>query len=249
MDDQDGRELISRNGALKCEKCKQEYLIKNGVIDFLREGYTAITNKAWYEKLVLHEKWWREERSTASRTGSRAKKWCVSQRMVENYFKLDEVDAGSHGLLLDVGCGDGARHNSFFRKKYLGIDPLLHCNSYPFPFFRGVAEQLPFASGAFDVVTTVESIDHFADSVRSMKEMIRCLAPGGALFIFVGDGALHDATYIHRQLQYSVTEDEVHTRNYSMEDFACLLKGQFDKLDINREDGYVAVWGWGKRDA
>ena len=237
------------NGSLKCSRCEHEYSIKNGAFDFLCEGYPAKVDKTWYEKLTLQEKWWHEERSSVPRDISKSSKWIASRHLVENYFKLDAVDTGSNGFLLDVGCGDGARRSGFVRKKYLGIDPLLLCNAYPFPFFRGVAEQLPFTNNSFDVITSVESIDHFSDTSRSMKEMVRCLAPGGALFIFVGNAAIHDAAYLRRQSQYSVTEDEVHTQNYSIDDLACLLEGLFDKLDIDEEDGYVAAWGWGKRDA
>jgi len=246
MDGRDGHEPSGLNGSLTCKTCGQEYSIKNGVIDFLRENHLSSMDRAWQKKLLLHEKWWREERPTAARAGAAANRWMASRRLIENYFNLDAVDTGSHGLLLDVGCGDGRRRGNFFRKKYLGIDPLLLCNSYPFPFIRGVAEQLPFAGDSFDVVTAVESIDHFADPARSVQEMTRCLAPGGVLFVFAVDGSAHGPAYSRRQARYSVSEDEVHMRDYSVEDLTRLLEGRFEKLDVDKEDGYVAAWGWKK---
>jgi len=113
-------------------------------------------------------------------------------------------------------------------------------------FIRGVAEILPFIDNSIDVITAIESIDHFFDPKRSIKEMLRCLAPGGGLFIFTGDGSVKSKAYIDRQRFFTITEDDVHTYNFSTNYFQELLYEYFETLEIDRENDYMAIWGWNK---
>ena len=45
----------------------------------------------------------------------------------------------------------------------------------------GDMEQLPFADGAFDLVTTSAALHHSADPVRTLRQAARVLRPGGVL--------------------------------------------------------------------
>lgn len=47
----------------------------------------------------------------------------------------------------------------------------------------GRAEQLPFATAAFDLVTCVNSLHHIARPARALDEMARVLAPGGRIVL------------------------------------------------------------------
>ena len=49
--------------------------------------------------------------------------------------------------------------------------------------FRGEAESLPFADGAYDVVTCQTLLMHLSQPSRALKEMWRVLRPGGSLFV------------------------------------------------------------------
>ena len=44
---------------------------------------------------------------------------------------------------------------------------------------RGDAQRLPFPDSAFDVVITSEVLEHIADDVSAIAEMVRVLKPGG----------------------------------------------------------------------
>lgn len=50
-------------------------------------------------------------------------------------------------------------------------------------FARGDFNQLPFASGSFDVVWAVESVCHADDKAVFLREACRVLAPGGRLIL------------------------------------------------------------------
>lgn len=50
---------------------------------------------------------------------------------------------------------------------------------------EGVAEQMPFEDGYFDLVTCLGSLEHFLDQPRALREMRRVAKPGATLLILV----------------------------------------------------------------
>lgn len=72
----------------------------------------------------------------------------------------------------------------YFRKK-------VELGGYPAEFadrmVRGVGESLPFADGTFDVATTYQTLEHVDDVAQCIKELLRVLKPGGALWILAPD--------------------------------------------------------------
>ena len=232
-------------GSFVCDGCQYKFLFQNGILDFLSHDFSYLKNKTWCNKLVLQEKWWLEERSKLTHESVK-KKWTPSPTLIKKYLRLNSINTGRHRTVLDVGCGEGDRYKNFFKMTYIGIDPLVLKNSYLFPFIRGVAEILPFIDNSIDVITAIESIDHFFDPKRSIKEMLRCLAPGGGLFIFTGDGSVKSKAYIDRQRFFTITEDDVHTYNFSTNYFQELLYEYFETLEIDRENDHMAIWGWNK---
>lgn len=59
--------------------------------------------------------------------------------------------------------------------------PLLVC---------AAAEELPFASGSFDLVTTTLSLRHWQDPSRGVRELVRVLSPEGV--VVVADADFHE---------------------------------------------------------
>ncbi|MEO6457349.1 MAG: class I SAM-dependent methyltransferase [Chloroflexia bacterium] len=49
-------------------------------------------------------------------------------------------------------------------------------------FVQGDALTLPFATGSFDVVFSTGLLEHFADPLQIVTEMVRVLRPGGVFF-------------------------------------------------------------------
>jgi phthiocerol/phenolphthiocerol synthesis type-I polyketide synthase E len=97
--------------------------------------------------------------------------------------------------VLDVGCGRGGTVHAickFFRPaSVIGLDlspaAISFCRAQHqsgiVAFETGDAEHLPFRDGAFDVVTNIESSQHYPKIQDFYKEVLRVLAQGG-LFLY-----------------------------------------------------------------
>jgi SAM-dependent methyltransferase len=92
-----------------------------------------------------------------------------------------EVGSGAHGLIFFFGSSRG-----------IGVDPLAAHYRSLFPVWQGRAptiaaagEDLPFPSGAFDVVLCENVIDHAERPAAIVAELARVLAPGGLLYFAV----------------------------------------------------------------
>jgi SAM-dependent methyltransferase len=92
---------------------------------------------------------------------------------------------------LDVGCGAGVSTAALasIARMAVGIDPaarMLAHHGAVAPgarFAIGEAERIPFATGAFDVITAAGSIN-YADLDPFLREVGRVLAPTGVLVIY-----------------------------------------------------------------
>lgn len=49
----------------------------------------------------------------------------------------------------------------------------------------GNSQALPYASGSFDVVSNIGSLEHYVDMRAAVREMTRVLKPGGRAFVLV----------------------------------------------------------------
>ena len=98
--------------------------------------------------------------------------------------------------VLDVGCGTGYLLRLLAERYPLatelaGIDAASSmieaaeraADDQRMRFTVGVAEQLPFPDGAFDLVVSTTSFDHWADQQAGLGECARVLAPGGHLML------------------------------------------------------------------
>ncbi len=92
--------------------------------------------------------------------------------------------------ILDVGCGTGANLEmleQFGRAEGVDVsdDALEFCRAKGLKVHKGLAEELPFEDGAFDVVTALDVVEHLDDDVAGLKEMNRVLRSGGKALFFV----------------------------------------------------------------
>jgi len=92
-----------------------------------------------------------------------------------------EVGSGAHGLIFYFGSPNG-----------IGVDPLAHHYSSLFPAWQGKAatigaagEALPFPDGSFEVVLCDNVVDHAESPATIVSEIVRVLAPAGALYFTV----------------------------------------------------------------
>jgi len=114
--------------------------------------------------------------------------------------------------VLDVGCGprgslewcDGAAQR-------VGLDPLadryreLGIDAHAMTYVHAPAERMPFADGAFDVVATLNSLDHVDDVGQALDEITRVAAPGATWLLTVEVGHEPTATEPH-SLGWDVAE-------------------------------------------
>lgn len=103
-------------------------------------------------------------------------------RRISPEDRVLEVGSGGCGLIFNFG-GDHA----------VGVDPLADDLRLIFPWQRESAvptikaegENLPFASGEFDIVLSDNVVDHARDPRRILEEIARILKPGGILYFTV----------------------------------------------------------------
>ncbi|HUW34884.1 MAG TPA: class I SAM-dependent methyltransferase [Planctomycetota bacterium] len=96
--------------------------------------------------------------------------------------------------LLDVGCGTG-HWSRFFAEcgyKVVGVDVSQEMirvaqarNPAGIRYRVADARDLPFRDGSFDVIAAIAAIEFIADVHAALREMLRCLRPGGSLIIGV----------------------------------------------------------------
>ena len=94
--------------------------------------------------------------------------------------------------VLDIGCGPRGSlewmTNSSMR---IGIDPLLPdyaqfgIAQHSMLYTAAAAEHLPFRSQSFDIVTSLNSLDHVDDLEASLSEIRRVLRMGGIFVLLV----------------------------------------------------------------
>jgi SAM-dependent methyltransferase len=135
--------------------------------------------------------------------------WYVARRELANELLRQEIRGRESVRILDVGCGTGANMKDFTRLgAAIGIDSSME--ALHFCRSRGIGavamspvEDLPFARGAFDIVTALDILEHTDDDLRCLREIRRVCTPHGLLLITVpAYGFLwseHDEALKHRR--------------------------------------------------
>ena len=139
--------------------------------------------------------------------------WFVARRELAIQF-LSTV-APANALILDVGCGTGKGQEAFGSLGTVcGVDfsqdALQFCHERGLErIARANAEALPFGSDTFDVVVTLDTIEHVPDDYKAISEIFRTLKPGGHLLINVPAyqwlWGPHDVALMHHR-RYSRTQ-------------------------------------------
>lgn len=93
--------------------------------------------------------------------------------------------------VLDIGCGPrGSLEWADMAARRVGLDPLadvyrreLGADAHAMEYLNGGAEAIDAPDDAFDIVTSITSLDHVDDIEASAREILRVLAPGGTFLI------------------------------------------------------------------
>ena len=120
----------------------------------------------------------------------------------EGFELSDEFFAGKR--VLDVGCGPrGSLEWADMALERIGLDPLvgsyrkLGIGRHAMTYVESGAEEMPFPAGHFDVVSSLNSLDHVDDLDRAIAEITRVTRSGGALLLLTEVG--HAATWTEPQ--------------------------------------------------
>lgn len=178
--------LIEGDSTYLCNKCNHEYFIKNNIPFFIPTSISKFKS---------------EEAEFQSKTASDYKEAHSLDSLRIKYLHDDflapifKLPMGS--LILEVGCGTGedmlkvaksgqnvigldiSYEMTMTAQKKMGGEGLTH-ETY---FSVGDAEELPFESNLFDASYMVASLHHLEDPLSGLKEMRRCVKPGGLVII------------------------------------------------------------------
>ena len=90
---------------------------------------------------------------------------------------------------LDIGCGPRGSLEWATGDCRVGLDPLASryaefgITRHTMRYVNGAAEQMPFRSGGFDIITSLNSLDHVDDIDAATSEICRVLRPGGTFLL------------------------------------------------------------------
>jgi SAM-dependent methyltransferase len=101
--------------------------------------------------------------------------------------------------VLDIGCGPrGSLEWATMAAERVGVDPLvdtyreLGIESHEMTYLSTGAESIPRPDGSFDVITTLNSLDHVDDVEQTIAELTRLAADDALLLLTVEVG--HEPT-------------------------------------------------------
>lgn len=137
--------------------------------------------------------------------------------------------------VLDLGCNTGYGTRILFEsaKQIVGVDVSAKAlssakNEYGhlgIAFKEIDGQQLPFADGAFDVIVSLQVIEHIVDYTKYIAEIQRALSPGGVA-LFTTPNALLRLDPGMRPW------NEFHVREFNHSDLKALLNAYFPEVGI-----------------
>jgi len=135
--------------------------------------------------------------------------------------------------MLDAGCAEGIYMHALIGgvRIAVGLDISLpklaraHSRSRPgagLSFAMANLERIPLASGSFDVVLCVETLEHVPDHGAAIAELHRVLMPGGIFIVSVPTEKNELRGSYKQQLQWH--EKSGHLHSFSREELGHLLE-------------------------
>ncbi len=169
-----------------------------------------------------------EQRAYSEMYDVEERHWWFRGRRAVIWALLSLTDLPEKPRLLDAGCGTG-RHLIEFGSlgPAVGVDP--SPDAVEFCHQRGLddvgcagLEDLPFASGAFDLVLATDVLEHIEDDVGALVELRRVAADGAHMIITVPAyqwmWTEHDVQLHHvRRYTRSVIEARVRAAGWELE--------------------------------
>ena len=125
----------------------------------------------------------------------------VPNHYLRVYTELFGLDLGFYEgkRVLDIGCGPrGTLEWADMTLERVGLDPLakeylkLGADRQKMTYVTGLAEAMPFENGRFDVIASLNSLDHVDNVDQAISEIKRTLTSGGLVLLLTDVG--HEPT-------------------------------------------------------
>ncbi len=160
---------------------------------------------------------------------------------VKNY--IEKYAQGiKNANILDIGCGNGEYTSLFCQNgnKLVGLDfkNYIKPEYKKFKFVEGNAENLPFPSGAFDLIISFDVLEHIKDDQKAIKEMYRVLCEKGEILLETPNKErlsyyLLDLLRRKRSYPLKLGKNCIHLREYTEQELKKKFKeGGFKKLKV-----------------
>lgn len=105
-------------------------------------------------------------------------------------FQLITAKLNPESFIIDIGSGPVSVLHSFpMYRRMVAVDPLndKYASKYRrlthIEYIAAKSEHLDFPNNTFDTVMCVNALDHMDDYLQALEEMMRCLKPGGMLYL------------------------------------------------------------------
>lgn len=149
------------------------------------ENKTNAIDNSFYD--LYGEKWYSAYDDPVALLRAESK---VKLRWIQK--KIKALGFGREATILDVGCGAGFLSNELAKEGYVitGLDQSdeslrvarRHDMTKSVQYINGNAYSLPFMDDHFDIVISVDFLEHIENPQRVIQEISRVLKPGGLFF-------------------------------------------------------------------
>ena len=113
------------------------------------------------------------------------------EKIYTDFFGIDATFYDGKKFL-DVGCGPrGSLEWAKTSVERVCVDPLarkyglLGADAHDMVYVQAGVEEMPFPDNSFDVIASINNLDHVTNADMAMDELARVLRPGGTLLLIV----------------------------------------------------------------